>query len=85
MAKRHDRSRSPRQNPIRQDDAHEDITTIVGGLFLDYTLSALQTHIILKSGHDGGESGLADLKKCGGSGKHPENLRKDVMREIQKS
>ena len=72
MGNRHDRSRSPRQNPIRHDDAHEDITTVVGGLFLDNTLSALQTHRIVSSAHDGGESVLADLKKCGGSRKSKE-------------
>ena len=62
LPQRHDRSRSPRQSPIIQGDAHEDITKVVGGLFLDTTLSALQPHRIFYAAHDGGERGLVELE-----------------------
>ena len=57
---------------------------VVGNMFLSNRLSALESHDLAAAATEAGAVGSQDLAKCGTSGKHPQNMHRDLLRALLK-
>jgi len=57
----------------------------VSEYFLSNKLSALQAHDFASAATEAGAVGSEDLAKCGASGKHPQNMHRDMLRVLLKN
>ena len=65
-----------------ESDKGKNFRGIIANMFLSNRLSSLESHDLVAGATEAGAVGSEDLAKCGGSGAHPKNMHRDVLRVL---